>query len=89
MAEITREDFEELAGMSEREFLGLNKRFDSLEGRVERGFELLAKRFDGLERKLADWKDDLIAVMRAAHEHEMDELKARVSRIEEKLGLKS
>lgn len=66
--------------MTGEQFAATHAELDRIEKRLDHGFELLST-------QLAKTKTDIIAVVSAFRDKDMDELKERVRRIEKKLGL--
>ena len=97
LAEITqqkflanRKRFDERFDGLEHKVDGLEHRFDGLEQRVDNGFKALAEILDGMRQDLHDIKIAQGPLIRtvSALEGEVQNLRARLEHVEQKLGIK-
>jgi len=82
--EITND---QLATMVAKGFDGVDKRFNEVDKRfneVDKSFNEVDKRFDRVEKRLAVIEFEITEL---AHRAELEQLKTRIAKIEEKIGL--
>ena len=79
---------EDLATLTQQEFLAVGRRFDRLEGKVDDGFKAVADVLDIMRADIHDIKITLGPLVRTvtALEEKVQSLDKRVGRLEEKVG---
>lgn len=90
LAEITQREFLASRQSFDKRFDGLDQKVDGLERKVDNGFRAIAEILDGMRQDLHDIKiaQGPLVRMMSALEGEVQNLRARLENVEQKLGIK-